>query len=133
MAPPRPANPPGYSRVRAVLTWQFRKATPMCRVITSAIAILVAATVVAAAAAVTAAVPAAAEDVEIPSGETTLKAVLFRPAGPGPFPAVVGLHGCGGLVNRAGTLGARYRDWAERLVGAGFVVLYPDSFGSRGL
>jgi len=76
---------------------------------------------------------AAAEDVEIPTGETTLKAVLFRPEGAGPFPAVVGLHGCGGLINGAGQLGARSRDWGERLAAAGFVVLFPDSFGSRGL
>src|SRR5215831_12948116 len=76
---------------------------------------------------------AAAEEVEFRSGEATLKAVLFKPEGPGPFPAIVGLHGCNGLINRAGQLGTRYRDWGERLVAAGFVVLYPDSFGSRGI
>ena len=38
-----------------------------------------------------------------------------------------------GSNNRAGALGARYRDWAERLAKAGFVVLLPDSNGSRGL
>ena len=75
----------------------------------------------------------AGEDVEIRDGELALKAVLFRPEGSGPFPAVVGLHACGGLHNRSGQLGTRYRDWAERLVAAGFVVLFPDSFGSRGL
>ena len=73
------------------------------------------------------------EDVQIPNGETTLKAVLFKPEGPGPFPAIVALHGCNGLMNRAGQISARYRDWGERLVAAGFVVLYPDSFGSRGI
>jgi dienelactone hydrolase len=38
-----------------------------------------------------------AEEVAIPSGEATLKALLFKPVGPGPIPAAVGLHGCGGL------------------------------------
>src|SRR5262245_22823973 len=97
----------------------------MRRVITPVVALSVAALLTAGA--------AAAEDVEIPAGDVTLKAVLFRPEGAGPFPAVVGLHGCGGLINRTGQLGARYRDWGERLVAAGFVVLYPDSFGPRGL
>ncbi|MFL5095586.1 MAG: dienelactone hydrolase family protein [Xanthobacteraceae bacterium] len=76
---------------------------------------------------------AVAEEVEIPHGEATLKAVLFRPEGAGPFPAVVGLHGCSGLLNRSGQLGTRYRDWGERLAAAGYVVLYPDSFGARGI
>jgi len=75
----------------------------------------------------------AVEQVEIPQGEARLKGMLFRPEGPGPFPAVVGLHSCGGLNNSSGKMGARYRDWAERLVKAGFAVLYPDSYGSRGL
>jgi dienelactone hydrolase len=75
----------------------------------------------------------ATEDVQIPNGDATLKAVLFKPEGAGPFPAIVALHGCNGLMNRAGQIAARYRDWGERLVAAGFVVLYPDSFGSRGI
>ena len=62
-----------------------------------------------------------------------LKAVLFRPEGAGPFPAVIGLHNCTGLSNVSGRLGARYRDWGERLAKNGFVVLFPDSNGSRGL
>ena len=80
-----------------------------------------------------AAVPAAAQStVEIP-GNPALKAVLYRPPGAGPFAAVVALHGCSGLGSRGGPVGIRYRDWAERLTAAGFVVLFPDSFGSRGL
>jgi dienelactone hydrolase len=59
--------------------------------------------------------------------------VLFRPDGAGPFPAVIGLHGCEGLVEKDGTLATRYRDWAQHLTAAGFVVVYPDSYGSRGL
>src|SRR5215470_16424077 len=73
------------------------------------------------------------ESVEFAQGDATLKAVLFRPDGAGPFPAVVGLHACGGLNDRGDALGPRYRDWAQHLMKAGFVVLYPDSYGSRGL
>jgi dienelactone hydrolase len=60
-----------------------------------------------------------------------LRAVLHKPAGKGPFPAVVTLHGCAGMGGAR--LNARDQDWARRLVGAGFVVIQPDSFGSRGL
>jgi dienelactone hydrolase len=79
------------------------------------------------------AAPAGAfEHVQIPYAGGTLKAALFRPEGDGPFPAVVGLHGCSGLGGRAAAVGPIYRDWGERLAAAGFVVLFPDSFGSRG-
>jgi dienelactone hydrolase len=81
-----------------------------------------------------AAAPApASESVEITQDNGVLKAMLFRPDGPGPFPAVVGLHGCEGLITSDGTVADRYRDWAEHLTKAGFVVLYPDSYGSRAL
>jgi dienelactone hydrolase len=74
------------------------------------------------------------EAVDIPQKESgRLKALLFRPDGQGPFPAVVGLHNCTGLRNSAGVVGARYRDWGERLAKSGFVVLLPDSNGSRGI
>jgi dienelactone hydrolase len=76
---------------------------------------------------------AAPELVEIPEGSSKLKSYLYRPAGEGPFPAVVALHGCGGLSGRSGPIAGRYRDWGERLAAAGFVVLFPDSFASRGL
>jgi dienelactone hydrolase len=75
----------------------------------------------------------AQEAVEIPNGDDKpLKGVLFKPDGPGPFPAVIALHGCGGLGAR-GKLSARHADWAERLRNLGMIVLFPDSFGSRGL
>jgi dienelactone hydrolase len=74
------------------------------------------------------------EAVEFPQSENgRLKAMLFRPEGNGPFPAVIGLHNCTGLNNRSGVMGARYRDWGQRLARAGFIVLFPDSHGSRGL
>ena len=83
--------------------------------------------------ALTQAAAAAPELVEIPEGSIRLKSYLYRPAGDGPFPAVVALHGCAGLAGRSGPVAGRYRDWGERLAAAGFVVLFPDSFGSRGL
>lgn len=81
----------------------------------------------------TRAAAAAPELVEIPEGSVKLRAYVYRPAGDGPFPAVIALHGCGGLSGRSGPIAGRYRDWAERLSAAGFAVLFPDSFGSRGL
>lgn len=83
--------------------------------------------------ALTRAAAAAPELIEIGEGSTELKSYLYRPDGDGPFPAVVALHGCGGLSGRSGPVAGRYRDWGERLAAAGFVVLFPDSFGSRGL
>jgi len=75
----------------------------------------------------------AAEQIEIMQGEAVLKALLYRPEGAGPFPAVVAMHGCSGLYNPSNLVSSRYRDWAQRLTKAGFVVLFPDSYGSRGL
>ena len=51
---------------------------------------------------------------------------LYRPTGPGPFPAVVLLHGC---------LGVRAKDtrWAEALRDDGYVALVVDSLTGRGL
>jgi dienelactone hydrolase len=77
--------------------------------------------------------PASAEEtVRFASRDgTSLRAIVIKPGGDGPFPAVIGLHGCAGL--RAGGLDARSADWAGRLVAAGFLVIFPDSFGSRGM
>ena len=75
----------------------------------------------------------AAERVDIPSGGLTLHATLYRPEGAGPFPAVVALHDCGGLTRRPVTTERLYSQWAKLLVDDGFVVVFPDSFGSRGL
>lgn len=86
--------------------------------------------------------PAAAEEtIRLPSFDsdltggapTELSALLFRPAGPGPFPAVVMLHGCGGMWTASGKLGTRDRDWAERFSADGFAVLLVDSLTPRGL
>lgn len=51
---------------------------------------------------------------------------LYKPAGEGPFPAVVVLHGCGGIAERD-------RVWAQRLNGWGYAALTVDSFGPRGV
>jgi len=76
---------------------------------------------------------AASEPVEIPDGNVTLHATLYRPDGAGPFPAVVALHDCGGLAQRPLHQAQLYSEWAKVLVADGFVVLFPDSLGSRGL
>jgi len=75
----------------------------------------------------------ASERVDIPDGSLTLRGTLYRPAGDGPFKAVVALHDCGGLLRRPATTAQLYNEWANRLVADGFVVLFPDSYGSRGL
>jgi dienelactone hydrolase len=86
-----------------------------------------------AAVAATVAGAAAAEQVDIPQADTMLHGILFRPEGAGPFPGVVALHGCESLINRSGKMGNHLSDWGERLAAAGMAVVFPDSFGSRGL
>jgi dienelactone hydrolase len=62
-----------------------------------------------------------------------LHAQLYKPAGDGPFPVVIALHGCGGLGGQSEPVQRRYRDWAEPLLKGGKAVLLPDSYGSREL
>jgi dienelactone hydrolase len=61
-----------------------------------------------------------------------LSALMYRPAGTGPFPALVLMHGCGGMVTNQGYVTASYRYWAELLALEGYVALLVDSFGPRG-
>lgn len=61
-----------------------------------------------------------------PGTPTEVTATLIKPEGPGPFPAVVQLHGCGGLEPQS------YR-WARWLADRGYVALVVDSFGPRGV
>ena len=49
-----------------------------------------------------------------------------RPAGGGPFPAVVLLHTCAGVQDHL-------REWAARLREAGYATMIVDSFGPRGV
>src|SRR5919201_28404 len=75
----------------------------------------------------------AVEQTELEDIGGGLRGILYRPEGAGPFPAVVALHGCGGLFNRYGKLVSRFADWGDRLAAAGLAVLFPDSYGARGL
>jgi dienelactone hydrolase len=63
---------------------------------------------------------------------TLLRGLLIKPEGIGPFAAIVALHGCNGLF-KEGTLVAREAAWAQLLTSHGYVVLFPDSFGPRGV
>ena len=73
------------------------------------------------------------EPVEFRDGDITLKAIVYRPEGNGPFPAVIAMHDCSGLTNPSGTIESKYREWAQLLVRNGFIVLFPESYSSRGL
>ena len=52
---------------------------------------------------------------------------------PSKAPAVVALHGCGGLYGSDKDLNARHREMAELLRREGYHVLLPDSFKPRGV
>lgn len=60
------------------------------------------------------------------SRPSNLLGYLVRPDGPGPFPAVVVLHGCMGISNHSVAI-------AERLKTLGYVALAIDSLGPRGI
>jgi dienelactone hydrolase len=62
----------------------------------------------------------------VPAGPVALSAELTLPAGPGPFPGVVLMHGCGGLGNAEG-------GWVEPLTRAGYATFVVDSLTGRGL
>jgi dienelactone hydrolase len=80
-----------------------------------------------------AACAAPASDVVVataPDGaQERIPTTVIKPDGPGPFPAVIILHDCSGLGPRSS--GAPDR-WARELVAAGYAVLIPDSFTTRG-
>jgi dienelactone hydrolase len=66
----------------------------------------------------------------------TLTAQFHRPVPRDPsvrVPAIVALHGCGGNTLKSGATVARTIDWTNRWLAAGYAVVWPDSFGSRGL
>lgn len=62
----------------------------------------------------------------------TIHGYLTKPAGDGPFPAIVHLHGCSGLP-KAFKDGTEKGPWSERLAAWGYVVLVVDSFTTRGI
>ena len=83
---------------------------------------------------------AAQETVHFPSLEdngpgqpsTTIDGYLFRAVGEGRRPAIVGLHGCGGLFNRnTGRMGPIFPAWGAELNAKGYHVLFVDSLTPR--
>lgn len=83
------------------------------------------------------AAPARAEDTvrfaSLDESRTELIGYLFKPAGAGPMPAAVFLHGCGGLISGiTHRIVSRETDWAAKLNAQGIAVLMVDSFGPRG-
>jgi dienelactone hydrolase len=72
-------------------------------------------------------------------GRTRLIGYLFRPAGKGPFPAIVLMHGRAGLYSSLPgstvsleSLSVRHRYWARFLANEGYVALLVDGFAPRG-
>jgi len=62
------------------------------------------------------------------------KMALYKPEGPGPFPAIVIQHQCGGLRSSSGTWqNMAILGWAKEAVARGYVTLVLDSLGPRGV
>jgi dienelactone hydrolase len=61
-----------------------------------------------------------------PGAPRTIPAVEVKPEGPGPFPAVVLMHGCHGVSRST-------HDWARWFSARGYVALIVDSWGPRGI
>jgi len=82
---------------------------------------------------------APAATAEVPSLDTrlggtavVLPAHWFPASTAAPAPAVVLLHGCGGMFDSRGRLGERYVEMAQRLNAMGIHALVTDSFTARG-
>ena len=77
---------------------------------------------------------ASRESVRFPGPDVTLAGELLLPGGPGTerHPAVVLLHGCGGMYTARGAINSRDLDWARRFADWGYVALLVNSFGPRG-
>ncbi len=90
-------------------------------------------------------------DIDVRTGEPIVISALYFSPDPssGGYPAVIGLHGCGGMYSSApgrrthphpglpperegGRLSVRHQAMAELLLAEGYAVLFPDSFTSRG-
>ncbi|MBI4562680.1 MAG: dienelactone hydrolase family protein [Candidatus Rokubacteria bacterium] len=61
-----------------------------------------------------------------PHAPLRIPAMLYRPEGSGPFPAVVLLHGCGGVA-------PTHDDWARWFRERGYVAFIVDSWDPRGI
>jgi dienelactone hydrolase len=72
-----------------------------------------------------------------PLSSLPLSARYFRPTGPGPFPAIIVMHGSGGLwVNNNPTnniMTAHFEDWAQDFANDGYASLFVDSYTPRGI
>ena len=64
--------------------------------------------------------------IQFASGPVRLSGQLSLPDGPGPFPAMILMHGCAGV-------GRAERGWAGVLVSFGYAAFVVDSFTGRGL
>jgi dienelactone hydrolase len=73
-----------------------------------------------------------AEERGIRAAQGLLAVTMYRPAGPGPFPYVALLHGCGGL-HREAMWTAWVKPWTDLLRAKGIGVAVVDSFGPRGV
>src|ERR1700738_4725256 len=63
---------------------------------------------------------------------TLLNGYLSRPTGEGQHPAVIFLHGCGGVLMGVGSMiEPGESDWAGELTRRGYAVLMVDSFAPR--
>jgi len=72
------------------------------------------------------AAPRSQSGVEPRSAATSIRGWLAKPAGAGPFPALVLLHSCLGLPADARSMAKAYAGW-------GYVALFIDNFTTRGL
>lgn len=82
---------------------------------------------------------AAGEAVELPGKGVVLTGLLYSPSqlpagsvASKKLPAIVLLHGCSGLLDKAGKPVASYVFWAEHFQRLGYVTLLLDSFTPRG-
>ena len=79
-----------------------------------------------------------AKDLELPRETSSFsffsvpRMSLYKPDGPGPFPALVLQHQCGGLGDGRWQNGSML-DWAKESVKRGYVALLIDSLGPRGV
>lgn len=62
---------------------------------------------------------------------STPQMALYKPEGPGPFPALILHHQCGGLYNERWQ-NRSMLEWAKEAVARGYVALLVDTLGPRG-
>jgi dienelactone hydrolase len=70
---------------------------------------------------------------KVDARDTSVTGWLLRPNGPGRFPAIILMHGCGGLHWRTRWSGGLLEGYSARFLDLGFVVLVLDSFEPRGV